>query len=228
LPVVRPAARPQAATRRLAAGLALAAGLLLAAGAAAAGERPRPAAAGRGGPVAPALPDGAPADPQVLSLQLAQVYADAFGLPLLDLERLVRAGFPDPDVAVIALASSAGATPLNNLALMRRNKASWREILREARVPARALLPVTTLRRPPARYAGALARLAANPDGAPSLGDAEIADLVFLKIAAEHFGMAPATVAASRNRGASGPRILLGQHRANNGQPTGRRVLMRK
>ncbi len=200
----------------------IAAAVLLAAAVGGAGPvTPRPAAATSGAvtPLAP-LPPGTP---ESFQQRLADIYSDFYGVPRTTVDLLLRAGLPDDDISVICLLSVTSTESTNALALYRLQKLSWADVFARLLTPGRLLAPPLKSRPAAERFARPLAIIAADPERPPRLTDNQVRDLVQLRVAVEYYALDPVAVAAWRDQGIASTRILLAQHVAAGGRPTGRR-----
>lgn len=214
---------------------AVATGLLVAvcAGAfgpdAAAAPAPETRADGTGAaaPSIPAPPDGAtPGREEHLAADrarleaLAAVYAGYYGRNPEMPARLLRVGLTPDDVSVtLWLAAKAAADP-NAIASARvHRRAPWWQIMRAYRVGSRALR--VRLDRPAyGPYAHPYRVLEGRAKG--PLTDAEIRDLVQLRLLTEYYRLRPSRVVAGRAAGRSGSDLILEAHRTRGAKPPGR------
>jgi hypothetical protein len=142
--------------------------------------------------------------------RIASIYAAYYRLPRLVPDRLLRIGLSPDDVSVtLWLAAASVADPHAIASARLKASPPWHTLLRAYHVsPGR--LAVRLDGPPPASgpYARAYRVLAGQARGA--LTDAEVRDLVQLRLLAEHFRVQPAQVVARRTAGTSAVDLIFG------------------
>ncbi len=148
---------------------------------------------------------------------LAAVYAAFYRRPPEVPARLLRLGLSPDDVSVVLFLAERGSADPHAIATARMtSKAPWHSLMRAYGVRQSALAVRLDRARPTSGpYARAYRVLAGRARG--PLTDAEVRDLVQLRLVTRHFGLRPSRVLARRTAGTRATDLVLELDRARGG-----------